>query len=123
MERDMRIRFTVLAAGPLCLLAATAVANWSSCGGNLRSVQSDARDAEAIARDLDRIEQAVDAAKREYDLCTGSPQIYDTLGDGCASQQLTYVSKLNDFNSAQSRLDAEINALLQRVTAAINDCR
>jgi hypothetical protein len=119
----MRLSIPAAAGASLYLLAATAVANWSSCGGDLRSVQSYARDAEAVARNLDRIEQAVDSAKREYDLCASAPQVPDRSAEDCASLQLAYAAKLSELNSAKSRIDAQINALLRGVTAAINNCR
>ncbi len=119
----MRISIPTLAALPLALLAAAAAANWSSCGGHLASAQRYARDAESLARELDKLDRDVDSAKRDYDLCMGLPKAPDRANVDCGVEQLAYQAKLNDFDTKHSRLDAEINALLQRVTAAINDCR
>lgn len=120
----MRDSIHALAGIALYLLAATtAAAGWSSCAGDLRGVQSYARDAEAIARDLDRLEQAADAAKRAYDLCTSAPQVPDRPSEDCAGLQLAYAAKVDALDGAKSRIDAEINTVLRRVTAAINHCR
>ena len=119
----MRISISALAALPLSLFAVAAAANWSSCGGNLASAQRYARDAEALSRELDKLDRDVDSAKRDYELCMGLPKAPDRANVDCSVEQLAYQTKLNEFDSKHSRLDAEINALLQRVTAAINDCR
>lgn len=96
--------------------------DWNDCNSGLSSVVTDVEKTENVAAELDRLQGEMDRLKQDQEQCLASPEIYDTMQDGCKSQLDDYNSMVDEYNSKLPEFKTELYNMVDTFKASLPRC-
>ena len=114
---------TILLTALFSQAAPQAQLNFSSCASALDTMRRRANNAEDPARRAESADRAFTSERDDYDRCRRSPDIYDLLGDGCASRLRSVRSAERDLESAVSSLQGALQGVERAFRDITSSCQ